>query len=148
MRDNGKIGSLVDEPIARDSTIPQFHRKVEIKTEQKTMKIYHNPRCRKSRETLEIIKSKGQEPEIIEYLNTPPGADELKEVLGMLGMKASEILRKGEQVYKDNYKGKDLSEDEWIDAMIEHPKLMERPIVVKGKKAVLGRPPENVNDLL
>ncbi len=112
------------------------------------MKIYHNPRCRKSRETLEIIRQNGTEPEIIEYLNNPVSETELKEVLGMLGISAEQLLRKNEAIFKENYKGKDLGEDEWIKAMIEHPKLMERPIVVKGNKAVLGRPPENVKDLL
>lgn len=111
------------------------------------MKIYHNPRCRKSRETLELIKQNGIEPEIVEYLTEPVGESELKEVLAMLGIKAEQLLRKGETIFKENYKGKNLTEDEWIKAMIEHPKLMERPIVVKGNKAVLGRPPENVKDL-
>ena len=112
------------------------------------MKIYHNPRCRKSRETLEIIKNKGVDPEIVEYLTNPVSAEELKQLLSMLGIKAEQLLRKGEAIYKENYKGKDLNEDEWINAMIEHPKLMGRPIVVEGKKAVLGRPPENVIELL
>ncbi len=112
------------------------------------MIIYHNPRCRKSRETLEIIKSKGVDPKVFEYLINPLNEKELKEILAILNMKAEQLIRKGEAVYKENYKGKDLSEDEWIKAMIEHPKLMERPIVVNGDKAVLGRPPENVKKLL
>lgn len=112
------------------------------------MQIYHNPRCRKSRETLSILEENGIKPDIILYLNDTPSKEELNSVLEKLGMKAFEIIRKGEQVYKDNFKGKDLSEDEWLNALVEHPKLIERPIVVKGNKAVLGRPPQNVLELL
>ncbi len=112
------------------------------------MRIYHNPRCSKSRQTLQLIKDAGIEPEIIEYLNDIPSKEELKSVIELLGIKPYDLLRKGEADFKENYKGKDLSDDQWIDAMIEYPKLIERPIVVKGKKAVLGRPPENVKDLL
>ena len=110
--------------------------------------IYHNPRCRKSRETLELIQSKNVEPEIVEYLKDVPKASELKALLEKLGLKAEQLLRKNEAVYKEKFKGKELTEAQWIKAMIENPKLIERPIVVKGKKAVLGRPPENVLDLL
>ncbi|MCX2742297.1 arsenate reductase (glutaredoxin) [Mangrovivirga sp. M17] len=112
------------------------------------MKIYHNPRCAKSRDTLKIIKEKGVEPEIVEYLKETPSKEELKEVINMLGVSPQEIIRKGEADYKENFKGKDLSDEEWIDAMVEYPKLIERPIVIKGDKAVIGRPPENVNELL
>jgi len=111
------------------------------------MIIYHNPRCRKSRETLEIIKQNGLEPEIVDYLKEPLSEAQLKEVLAMLKIEAKDLIRKGEAVFKEKYKGKELSEDQWIKAMIENPKLMERPIVVKGNKAVLGRPPENVKEL-
>ena len=112
------------------------------------MKIYHNPRCRKSRETLDIIRNAGVEPKIIEYLKTPPGAGELKEVLRMLDMRPEDILRKNEDIFKQNFKGKMYSDDEWIGILVENPKLIERPIVVEGKRAVLGRPPENVKSLL
>ena len=112
------------------------------------MKIYHNPRCRKSRETLQIIQDKGIQPEIVEYLNEVPSEKELTELINQLGISAEQLLRKGEAVYKEKYKGKTLSDSEWIKAMIETPKLIERPIVVKGNKAVLGRPPENVLELL
>ena len=112
------------------------------------MKIYHNPRCSKSRETLSILEENGIKPDIILYLNDTPTKEELTDVLAKLGMNAVEIIRKGEQVYKDNYKGKDLTEAEWIEAMVANPKLIERPIVVKDDKAVLGRPPGNVLDLL
>ena len=112
------------------------------------MKIFHNPRCSKSRQTLQIIKDAGVEVEVIEYLNLTPTEKELEEVLVKLNMSAEEILRKGEDIFKQNYKGKTFSNKEWIKIMIENPKLIERPIVIKGNRAVLGRPPENVNDLL
>lgn len=85
---------------------------------------------------------------IIEYLNTPPSKEELKEILEMLDMKPEQLLRKGEAIYKEQFKGKNLTDDQWIDAMIEHPKLIERPIVIKNGKAAIGRPPENVLDIL
>ena len=111
------------------------------------MKIYHNPRCSKSRQTLAIIREKGEEVEIVEYLNNPPNKIELKEVLKKLGMKPGQIIRKGESIYKENYKGKSYTDEVWIEIMANNPILMERPIVVKGNKAVMGRPPENVIDL-
>jgi arsenate reductase len=111
------------------------------------MKIYHNPRCRKSREALSLLQDRGLEPEIVLYLKDRPTREELKDLLGKLGMKAHELIRKGEAIYKETYKGKELSEEEWIEAMLQHPKLMERPIVVKGDKAIVGRPPEKVLEL-
>jgi arsenate reductase len=111
------------------------------------MKIYHNPRCSKSRQTLQLIKEAGKDVEIIEYLDIPPSFDELKSTIQILGMSPEELLRKNEAVYKEQFKGKTYTDDEWIKIMIEHPKLIERPIVVDGKKAVLGRPPENVLNL-
>lgn len=115
---------------------------------QSYMKIYHNPRCGKSRQTLKIIEEHDIQPEIIKYLEKPPTADELREIVNMLGIKAEKLVRKGEKIYKENYKGKEMSEEDWIRAMTEHPILIERPIVIKGDKAVLGRPPENVISLL
>ncbi len=112
------------------------------------MKIYHNPRCRKSRETLALIEEKNIAPEIILYLDEVPTAKELKGLLKKLGMSAEKLIRRGEPIFKEKFKGKNLSEEKWIEAMVKYPKLIERPIVVKGKKAVLGRPPENVNELL
>ena len=85
---------------------------------------------------------------IVEYLKETPSEDQLKELLQKLGMEAEALVRKSEAIYKEQYKGKTMSEDEWIAAMVEHPKLIERPIVVKGDKAVLGRPPENVKSLI
>jgi len=112
------------------------------------MKIYHNPRCRKSRETLQIIEEAGVKVEIVKYLEDVPTAAELKDLLGKLGIPAEKLLRKGEAIFKEKFKGKNLSADEWIEVMIQNPKLIERPIVVKGEKAVLGRPPQNVEELL
>jgi arsenate reductase len=112
------------------------------------VQIYHNPRCAKSRETLAILEQKKVKPEIILYLEQPPSKKELKAILEKLGMKASELIRKGEAIYKEQYKSKTLTEAQWIQAMIDHPKLIERPIVIKGQKAVLGRPPENVLEII
>lgn len=113
------------------------------------IQIYHNPRCSKSRQTLALIEEQGVKPEIILYLEDTPNAETLKEVLGKLGISARDLLRKGEQDYKDNnLKDPSIGEDELIAKMIEFPKLIERPIVIKGDAAVLGRPPENVLELL
>ena len=112
------------------------------------MKIYHNPRCSKSRQTLNIIKESGQDIEIVEYLKTPPTEEELQEILQDLNLPIEYLIRKGEEIYKTEYKGKELSNDEWIKALVEHPKMLERPIVVKDGQAILGRPPENVQKLL
>ena len=112
------------------------------------LKIYHNPRCSKSRQTLQLINDADIAVEIVDYLIDIPTKAELKKLLSKLGLEASQIIRKGEVTYKENFKGKNLSNEDWIDAMIEFPKLIERPIVVKGDKAVIGRPPENVIELL
>ena len=110
--------------------------------------IYHNARCSKSRSACEIVAGRGIEARIVEYLKTPPSRDELCAVLQKLGMKASELVRRGEEEYKQHYAGRTLTEDEWLDALIEHPILIERPIVVRGDHAVVGRPPEKVLELL
>jgi arsenate reductase len=110
--------------------------------------IYHNPRCTKSRNTLGLLQERGLEPHVIEYLKDPPTKSELKAVLGKLGFKPEELVRKGEDVYKSKYAGKKLSDAQWIDAMVADPILIERPIVVSGQRAVIGRPPENVLQLL
>ena len=110
------------------------------------MKIYHNPRCRKSRETLELIRSNGTEPEIVEYLKDIPSEKELSDLISKLGISAYDLIRRKEEAFKP-FKGQDKTDAEWVKIMIEHPKLIERPIVVKDQKAVLGRPPENVNEL-
>ena len=112
------------------------------------LKIYHNPRCRKSRETLQLIEEAGQMVEVVEYLKTVPTKEELVDVINKLGIKPLDLIRKGEKDYKDNFKGQELSDIEWIEAMVAYPKLIERPIVIKGDKAVIGRPPENVKILI
>ncbi|MBL4657904.1 MAG: arsenate reductase (glutaredoxin) [Flavobacteriales bacterium] len=112
------------------------------------MKIYHNPRCRKSRETLEIITNSGSDVEVVEYLKETPSANDLSVILAKLGMKPEQIIRKGEKIFKEEFKGRKLTDQQWIKVMVENPILIERPIVVRGKKAVIGRPPENVNSLL
>ena len=111
--------------------------------------IYHNPRCSKSRQTLALIEEKGLSPEIVLYLENVPSADDIYSLLKKLGISARDLLRKGEDAYKENnLKDKDLSDEFLVEKMTEFPKLIERPIVVKGDKAVLGRPPENVLDLI
>jgi arsenate reductase (glutaredoxin) len=110
--------------------------------------IYHNPRCSKSRETLALLERAGVTPKVIEYLKTPPTAAELKALVAKLGIEPEQLVRKGEDTYKSNYAGKTLTPAQWIEAMVKHPVLIERPIVIKGKEAVLGRPPENVKKLL
>lgn len=112
------------------------------------VKIYHNNRCTKSRCTLDILNEKTSDIEIIDYQVNPPSREELKEILEMLGVKPLDIVRKGESIFKENFKGKTLTDEEWIDAMIAFPKLIERPIVVNGNKAVIGRPPENVLNII
>lgn len=94
------------------------------------------------------MEEKGENPEVILYLETPPTKEELKEILELLNMKPYDLLRRGEAIFKEKFKGADLSDDDWIQAMIDHPKLMERPIVVKDGKAAIGRPPENVLSVL
>lgn len=111
-------------------------------------RILHNPRCGKSRQTLKLLHERGENVQVVEYLKVCPSFDQLKDIIGKTGLTPFEIIRKGESVYKENYKGKELSDDEWINAMVEHPILIERPIVIKGDKAALGRPPEQVEAIL
>jgi arsenate reductase len=111
--------------------------------------IYHNPRCSKSRQTLELLRDKGIEPTIIEYLETPPSKTKLKEILKLLGLKPRELMRRKEAEYKDIGLDDDsLSTDQLVAAMVDHPKLIERPIVLANGKAALGRPPESVLGIL
>ena len=113
------------------------------------LKIYHNNRCSKSRETLQIIKDANAEVEIIDYLKTPPTEDELRKILTQLNLPVEYLIRKSEALYKSDFKGKELSEDEWIKVLVQNPKLIERPIVVSDDgEAILGRPPVNVSKLL
>lgn len=112
------------------------------------LKIYHNPRCSKSRETLQLINNAQADVEIIDYQKKSISKKELEDVLMKLNMTPEQIVRKGEELYKSNYKDKKFNKEEWIQILIENPILIERPIVIKGNKAVLGRPPENVLELL
>lgn len=114
-----------------------------------SVSIYHNPRCSKSRQTLALLEEKNVAPTVIEYLKTPPTKTELKQILKMLEINARELLRTKEKEYAElGLNNPDLSEDQIIDIMIEHPKLIERPIVVSGKQAAIGRPPEKVLEIL
>lgn len=113
------------------------------------VKIYHNPRCSKSRQTLELIKQKGIEPEIIKYLDTPPEPQEIKSILTMLNISARDLMRKNETDFKNNnMSDENLTEDQLIELMHQYPKVIERPVVVNGNKAAVGRPPESVLEIL
>jgi arsenate reductase len=114
-----------------------------------TVKIYHNPRCSKSRNTLGILRDRGIEPEIVEYLKSPPTAKELTRILALLGINPRQLMRRGEKIYKENGLNDDsLSDKKLIAAMVADPILIERPIVLANGKAALGRPPESVIDIL
>ena len=112
------------------------------------IKIYHNPRCSKSRQGLAIIEESGKEFTVVKYLDDTLDEKELSELITLLNISPIELVRKNEQIWKEDYKGKELSDQEIIKAMVENPKLIERPIVVNNKKAVIGRPPESINDIL
>ena len=112
------------------------------------LRIYHNKRCSKSRTACQLIAERGVDAEIVDYLATPPSRDELRELLRKLRMKPEQLVRRGEAVFKEHYAGRSLSDDEWLEALATHPILIERPIVVRGEQAVLGRPPEKVLELL
>lgn len=114
------------------------------------MEIWHNPRCSKSRETMQLITDAGGEPEVRRYLDDPPTADELRHVLDLLGMQPWELVRMGEPEARDLAMSgwEQADPDRWIEAMVAHPKLIERPVVIAGDRAVLGRPPANVESLL
>jgi arsenate reductase len=126
----------------------RFAIATRVTTMRAPLTIYHNPACTKSRETLALIRERGHEPQIVEYLKTPPSEAELTAIVRKLGIKPLELVRTGEQVFKDNYKGKTLSDKEWIKAMVANPILIQRPIVVRGEAAPIGRPPQDVERLL
>ena len=107
-----------------------------------TVSIYHNPKCSKSRETLALLRNRGVEPLIVEYLKAPPTAAELMAVVGKLGIRPEQLVRKGEEIYKAKYAGKTMTDAQWIEAMVYDPILIERPIVIAGRRAAIGRPPE------
>ncbi|MGK0297956.1 MAG: arsenate reductase [Gammaproteobacteria bacterium] len=111
--------------------------------------MYHNPRCSKSRETLALLNEKGIEPEIIEYLSSPPDATQLKKILELLGLSPREIIRTKDNLYKEkNLDNEELDDNQIIAALIENPVLIERPIVLANGKAAIGRPPENILEIL
>jgi arsenate reductase (glutaredoxin) len=109
--------------------------------------IYHNPRCSKSREALALLQQRGIEPKIIEYLKTPPAKEELREIIKKLAIKPEALLRKGEEVFKQYFAGRDFSDAECITAMVEFPVLIGRPIIIRGDRAVVGRSLERINEL-
>ena len=110
--------------------------------------IYHNNRCSKSRNALEILKKSNEKFKIINYLETVPNKKDIKTLLKQLGLEPIDLVRKNEIIWKENYRDQSLSSSQIIDAMIKYPKLIERPIVVKNDKAVIGRPPELIIDLI
>lgn len=111
--------------------------------------IYHNPRCSKSRETLALLREQGIEPEVVEYLKDPPSRETLEQLLDMLGLEPLEIMRTKEKEFRElGLEKGEADRDTLIQAMLDHPRLMERPIVVHGRKAALGRPPEKVLEIL
>ncbi|KIV60440.1 Arsenate reductase [Pseudomonas sp. FeS53a] len=113
------------------------------------MTLYHNPRCSKSRGALELLEARGLTPTVVRYLETPPSSAELKTLLARLGIGARQLLRTGEEEYQSlGLADTGLSDDQLIDAMSQHPRLIERPILVVGDKAVVGRPPEKVLEIL
>ncbi|MBU2996120.1 arsenate reductase (glutaredoxin) [Cellulophaga baltica] len=112
------------------------------------IKIYHNPRCSKSRQGLAIVEDSGKEFEVIKYLDNVPTEEELKAILKLLNIPAIDLVRKNEPIWKEKFKGKELSENEVIKALTEHPKLIERPIVINNSKAVIGRPPSDISTIL
>ena len=113
------------------------------------VEIYHNPRCSKSRQTLQLLEEQDIELKITKYLETPPDRKTLESILRMLGMEPRGLMRKGEKEYKENgLDNPDLSREELIQAMLDHPRLIERPIVINNGKATIGRPPESVLEVL
>ena len=114
----------------------------------KKVTLYYNPRCSKCREALCMLEDKGIKAEIIEYLKTPPTEKELKDLLKKLKLKPADIIRKKEPLFKKKFKNKKLSDSEWVKVLCKNPILIERPIAIEGNKAIIGRPPERVIDLL
>lgn len=112
------------------------------------IQIYHNPRCGKSREALQYLKVKGIEPKIILYLQNPPTFDELKELVCKLNINPTELIRKKEKIFIENFSSSYLTDDEWIKVMTEHPILIERPVIISGNSAVIGRPKERIDEII
>ena len=112
------------------------------------MIIWHNSRCSKSRSACEILREKGIDTTVVEYLKTPPAKEEIRYVIKLLGIKAEQLVRKNEPLFKERFSEKTLSDEEWINILSENPILIERPIIINGNKAVIGRPPEKVLDII
>jgi len=112
------------------------------------IRIYHNPRCSKSREGLAILTESGKEFEVIKYMENVPTKEELKSIIQILGISALQLVRKNEPIWKERYLGKSLSEEDIITAMVQNPKLIERPIVIQNNKGTIGRPPEKIKAFL
>ena len=112
------------------------------------IKIYHNSRCSKSRQGVQVLEESGKEFQIVKYLEDVPSEKELTEIINLLGITPIQLVRKTEKIWKEEFKGKELSDVQIIKAMIENPKLIERPIVINNNKAVIGRPPENILSII
>ncbi|MEH6536074.1 MAG: arsenate reductase (glutaredoxin) [Psychroserpens sp.] len=110
--------------------------------------IYHNPRCSKSREGFSLLENSGKDFEVIKYMDELISEEKLKNILSLLGVNPIDLVRKGEAIWKSDYKGKTLTDSQLIKAMVKHPKLIERPIVINGKQAVIGRPPTNILEII
>ena len=115
---------------------------------KETITIYYNPRCSKCREVAALVTERDYNSELIKYLDTPPSKKELSSLLHKLGMKPLELIRKGEEIFKQYFAGRTLSDEEWLDALVAYPVLMERPVVVRGNKAVVARPAVKVLEIL
>lgn len=113
-----------------------------------TITLFHNPRCSKSRAALNLLQEAGATVDVVLYLETPPSRETLARVIGQLGISPEALVRRGEEIFKTNYLGRALDADGWLDALAAHPKLIERPIAIRGDRAVVGRPPEKVLELL
>ncbi|MBE0661319.1 MAG: arsenate reductase (glutaredoxin) [Bacteroidales bacterium] len=112
------------------------------------VRIYHNPRCRKSRAGLDFLNQNGSDPEVVDYMNNPPSEKDLEKLLIKLGKKPHDIVRTQEELYRKDYKGKNLSDTEWLKVLVQNPRLIRRPIVETDNKAVIGDPVENIKEIL
>lgn len=115
---------------------------------KKKIKIFYNPDCSKCREAMDLLEEGSCEIEVVEYLKNVPSREEIKEVLSKLGLKPLDLIRQKEAVFQEKFSAKNLSDEEWITALIENPELIERPILIDGNRAIIGRPPSLVVDLL
>jgi len=126
----------------------ETHNHRLIKMSKDIITIFHNPRCSKSREALELLEGESCQVEVVEYLKKPPTYTQIKKLLAQLNVKPLDIVRTAEKLYKEKFKNKNFSDDEWVKILSENPILIERPIVVKNNKAIIGRPPKLIKDIL